>query len=91
MCILPGIWEYLFNIGMITALTVLILKNADLFQKALIALLTDKVAKGKGIRRGAGAQLTWPEAVVGEGLTRMTNLLLTKLFEGQILLQVMWI
>lgn len=43
---------------MITALTVLILKNADLFQKALIALLTDKVAKGKGIRRGAGAQLT---------------------------------
>lgn len=38
----------------------LILKNAELSQKVLIALLTDKVAKGKGMRRGAGSQLTWP-------------------------------
>lgn len=53
----------------------------------LIALLTDKVAKEKG----AGSQLMWPEAVGGEGLMCMTNLLLTKLFRGQILLWVMWI
>jgi len=58
MCILPGIWEHLFNTGKITSLTVLILKNAELSQKVLIALLTDEVAKGKGIQRGAGSQLT---------------------------------
>lgn len=72
---------------MITSLAVLILKNAELFQKVLIALLTDKVAKGNG----AGSQLMWPEAVGGEGLMCMTNLLLIKLFRARFLLWVMWI
>lgn len=72
---------------MITSLAVSILKGAELFQKVLIALLADKVAKGSG----AGSQLMWPEAVGGEGLMCMTNLLLIKLFRGQILLWVMWI
>lgn len=45
MCILPGIWEYLFNIGMITSLTVLTLKNAELFQNVLI--IDGQSSKGK--------------------------------------------
>lgn len=52
MCILPGIWEYLFNIDVVTSLAVLILENAELFQKALMALLADKVAEGRGLLCG---------------------------------------
>lgn len=37
MCILPGIWECLFNTDVVTSLPVLILKNAELFSKVLMA------------------------------------------------------
>lgn len=59
MCILPGIWEYLFNIGMITSLTVLTLKNAELFQNVLI--IDGQSSKGKRYLAWCGipADVTW--------------------------------